>query len=208
MALVWRALSPLRMLFLVAVKLEQGRSSVAALDAMMAIEPERKNGVIGRSRKTFAGRVAFNHVSFRFQADRDPSLFGVTFDVSPGELVALVGPSGSGKSTVLKLILGMYAPQVGNVLLDGLNVRQFDPVHLRQSIAYLPHSCGQPAAHGHRPLRRLGPIDRRIDGSTAQDRDLLSTGRPSSRHACQLPGTTLTRSKPARRKRLAPIAAR
>ncbi len=140
MALVWRALSPLRMLFLVAVKLEQGRSSVAALDAMMAIEPERKNGVIGRSRKTFAGRVAFNHVSFRFQADRDPSLFGVTFDVSPGELIALVGPSGSGKSTVLKLILGMYAPQVGNVLLDGLNVRQFDPVHLRQSIAYLPHS--------------------------------------------------------------------
>jgi ATP-binding cassette subfamily C protein/ATP-binding cassette subfamily C protein LapB len=140
MALVWRTLSPLRMLFLAAVKLEQGRNSIATLDAMMALDPERKSDALGRSRKSFAGRVTFGHVSFRFRQDRDPSLFGVNFDVNPGELIALAGPSGAGKSTVLKMILGMYAPQVGNVLIDGLNVRQLDPVHLRQTISYLPHS--------------------------------------------------------------------
>jgi ATP-binding cassette subfamily C protein/ATP-binding cassette subfamily C protein LapB len=140
MALVWRALAPLQLLFLTAVKLEQGRNSIAALNGMMALEPERKHGSRGRSRKSFAGRVAFNHVSFRFAQDRDPSLIGVNFDVRPGELIALAGPSGAGKSTVLKLILGLYTPQFGSVLLDGLNVRQLDPVHLRQSIAYLPHS--------------------------------------------------------------------
>jgi ATP-binding cassette subfamily C protein/ATP-binding cassette subfamily C protein LapB len=138
MALVWRTLSPFQVLFLAAIRLEQARRSIAAIDALMALETERQDGASQRSGKIFAGRITFNHVSYRFRADREPAVFGLNFEARPGELIALVGPSGAGKSTVLKLILGMYLPQLGGVHIDGLNIRQLDPVRLRQSIAYLP----------------------------------------------------------------------
>jgi len=139
MALVWRTLSPFQVLFLAAIRLEQARNSVQAIDALMAIDPERQSGLPTRSRKSFAGRIAFSHVSFRFRPDRDPAVFGLNFEAHPGELIAVAGPSGAGKSTTLKLILGMYTPQLGSIHIDGLNLRQLDPVQLRQSIAYLPH---------------------------------------------------------------------
>jgi len=62
----------------------------------------------------------------------------VDLTVRPGERVALVGPVGSGKSTLSKLILGLYEPQEGSVLVDGTDVRQIDPADLRAAIGYVP----------------------------------------------------------------------
>lgn len=140
MALVWRTLSPFQLLFLGAIKLEQARNSIHSINALMALEPERNATVATRTRKSFAGRVTLTQVSFRFRPDRDPAVLGLNVDVKPGELIAVTGPSGAGKSTMLKLILGMYAPQMGSVHLDGLNLRQLNPVQLRQSLSYLSHS--------------------------------------------------------------------
>ena len=140
MALVWRTLSPFQVLFLAAIKLEQARNSIQSINALMALDPERHVGVASRTRKNFAGRIALTHVSYRFRPDRDPAVFGLNFEIKPGELIALTGPSGAGKSTTLKLILGMYTPQLGSIQIDGLNLRQLNSVQLRQSIAYLSHS--------------------------------------------------------------------
>jgi ATP-binding cassette subfamily C protein/ATP-binding cassette subfamily C protein LapB len=141
MALVWRTLSPFQVLFLAAIKLEQARTSIQSINALMALEPERHVGVASRARKNFAGRITLAHVSYRFRPDRDPAVFGLNLEVKPGELIAVTGPSGAGKSTTLKLILGMYPPQLGSIQIDGLNVRQLNPVQLRQSIGYLSHSA-------------------------------------------------------------------
>ncbi len=141
MALVWRALSPIQVLFLTASKLEQARMSIRSTNALMNLPPERPPVIGRRSRKAFAGRVTFGHVSYRYRNDHDPAVLGVSLDIKPGEVVALAGSSGAGKSTLLKLVLGMHMPQSGNILIDGLDVRQLDRVQLRQSIAYMPQTC-------------------------------------------------------------------
>ena len=59
----------------------------------------------------------------------------VTFDVEPGETVAIVGPTGSGKTTLLALVPGFHVPTRGRLLIDGIDVRELDPTHLRRSVA-------------------------------------------------------------------------
>lgn len=85
------------------------------------------------------GAVAFEDVRFSYPTRPDArALAGVTFDVKPGETVALVGPSGAGKTTVFQLLLRFYDPQSGRVLLDGVDVKSAEPRDLRARIAIVP----------------------------------------------------------------------
>jgi ATP-binding cassette subfamily C protein LapB len=138
MALVWRVLAPLQAGFVSLTKLEQVRTGIRQIDALMRLPAERRPGARKGTRKRFPGRVTFSRVSMRYGNAAEPALIGVGFDIRPGQLVGVVGPNGSGKSTILKLILGLYRPQAGGILLDGLDIRQLDPVELRHTIAYVP----------------------------------------------------------------------
>lgn len=80
-----------------------------------------------------AGAVEFRNVTFGYRPDR-PVLRDVSFRVEPGEIVAIVGPTGSGKSSLLSLIPRFYDPQVGAVLIDGVDVRDLSLRYLRRSI--------------------------------------------------------------------------
>ncbi|RVT95970.1 ATP-binding cassette domain-containing protein [Rhodovarius crocodyli] len=80
------------------------------------------------------GEVAFEHVSFAY-AGRGAALDDVSFQVAPGETVALVGPSGAGKTTILKLLLRFHDPAGGRILLDGMDLRDAAPEALRARIA-------------------------------------------------------------------------
>ncbi|MEA1989652.1 MAG: ATP-binding cassette domain-containing protein [Pseudomonadota bacterium] len=62
----------------------------------------------------------------------------VSFKINPGEKIAILGRNGSGKSSLQKLILGLYHPESGNVLVDGIDLRQFEPSILRKHIGYIP----------------------------------------------------------------------
>ena len=82
------------------------------------------------------GEVALENVTFAYPGRPDlPALKGFTLAVKPGERVALVGPSGAGKSTVFRLLLRFYDPQAGRVLIDGVDVRDADPVEVRARMA-------------------------------------------------------------------------
>jgi ATP-binding cassette subfamily C protein/ATP-binding cassette subfamily C protein LapB len=140
MALVWRVLSPLQAGFLAFSRLEQVQLSIRQLNRLMQLPPERKSSRPAPLIRRFHGHIAFNRVSFRYSGDGDPALLGVTFEVRPGEQVALAGSNGSGKSTILKLAASLYQPQAGTVAIDGLDNRQIDPVELRRSIAYVPQT--------------------------------------------------------------------
>jgi ATP-binding cassette subfamily C protein/ATP-binding cassette subfamily C protein LapB len=137
MILVWRVLSPLQTGFITLTRLEQVLASIRQLNRLMAIRPEREPNTIVPPRQ-YGGRVTFSRVSLRYAPDSDPALIGVNFDVAPGEIVAVIGHNGSGKSTLLKVISGLYAPQAGNVRIDGLDIRQLDPVELRHAVGYVP----------------------------------------------------------------------
>ena len=140
MALIWRVLSPLNAGFLTLTKFEQVRSGIQSINNLMRIPTERDPHAPSVTHKEFAGRITFSRVSLRYRADAEPALIGVTFDVNPGEIIGIAGSNGSGKSSILKMVLGLYRPQAGGVMLDGLDIRQIDPIELRNKIAYVPQT--------------------------------------------------------------------
>jgi ATP-binding cassette subfamily B protein len=85
------------------------------------------------------GELSLERVSFRYPARPDTlALDEVSFSVKTGETVAIVGPSGAGKTTVFALAQRFFDPQLGGVVVDGVNVRTVDPLLLRQRIAIVP----------------------------------------------------------------------
>jgi ATP-binding cassette subfamily B protein len=87
------------------------------------------------------GAVDLVDVSFRYAGTDTPALENITLSVSPGETVALVGPTGAGKSTVVKLIARFYDPTAGAVLVDGVDLRDFDPSAYRQRLGVVPQEA-------------------------------------------------------------------
>jgi len=82
------------------------------------------------------GAVRFERVTFHYPSRPDtPALHDLTLEVRPGEKLALVGPSGAGKTTVFQLLLRFYDPQSGRVMVDGVDLRNADPVDVRGVIA-------------------------------------------------------------------------
>lgn len=112
--------------------------SLAALDDIMKKETERPPGADFLSRPALRGSVEFQDVAFVYPGQETPALGGVSFRIEAGEKVALVGRVGSGKSTVGKLLLGLYRPTGGSVLVDGADIRSLDPGELRRNIASVP----------------------------------------------------------------------
>ncbi|NVJ92493.1 MAG: ATP-binding cassette domain-containing protein [Methylocystaceae bacterium] len=139
MILVWRVLGPLQSGFVSLTRVAQVRASITQINNLMNINSEHRDNVVNSNRK-IKGFIEFGRVSLRYSPEADPALVGVNFDVKPGEVIALVGGNGSGKSTVLKLLLGMYIPQAGSIRLDMTDIRQLDPIELRQMIGYAPQT--------------------------------------------------------------------
>lgn len=81
-----------------------------------------------------AGRVVFEDVTFGYEDDASPAVAGVSFDVQPGQTVAILGATGAGKSTLLSLIPRFYDPTAGRVTLDGVDLRELDLQALRRNI--------------------------------------------------------------------------
>ena len=97
--------------------------------------PARENERAGASTlPPVSGEVRFQHVSFGYEPDT-PVLSNVSFGVSPGEVVALIGASGAGKTTVVSLLLSYYDAHGGKVTLDGHPLHEFDPASSRRQIA-------------------------------------------------------------------------
>lgn len=141
MALAWRILGPLQSGFTSMLTYEQVRLGAQQLDRLMRLKPEREPGLTVCSHRTINGSVTFDRVSLRYTPQGAPALLGVDFKAAPGEIIAITGPSGAGKSTALKLLAGLYQPQAGAVLIDGIDIRQLDCGELRHAIAYVPQHC-------------------------------------------------------------------
>lgn len=135
--LTWRTLAPLQMACTALPRFEQVKRNITQINRLMALAPERKRAAIADKAPQFKGEIEFHNVGLRYSKDADPVYAGLSFHVRPGQLVAIVGANSTGKSTTLKLLSGLYDPQAGSVRIDGVDIRQIDPVKLRQNVAYV-----------------------------------------------------------------------
>lgn len=134
--LVWRALSPLQSAFMILGRFDQIMESLGQINRLMSMPTERRHAAGNPHR--FEGLIRVQNAGFRYPNEPNPALHGIMMEARPGEIVAIVGQNGSGKTTLIKLLLGFYYPQAGSITVDGIDIRQFDPMTLRQSIAYVP----------------------------------------------------------------------
>jgi ATP-binding cassette subfamily B protein len=118
------------------------------------------------------GHITFDNVSFAYPGADEAALRDVSFDIHPGETVAVVGKNGAGKSTLIKLLCRLYDPTAGRILLDGVDIRKLDPDELRGQISamFQDHVSYQATASENIGLGDLnGLTDRpRIEGSAAR----------------------------------------
>ncbi len=125
-------------------ELQRAAGAAERLMELLAVEPDIDVAAqptplpdIGSAAVSTA--VSFRDVTFQYPSRPDlPALKNFTLDVAPGETVALVGPSGAGKTTVFQLLLRFYDPQAGQVMLDGVDLRQADPAAARGRIGLVP----------------------------------------------------------------------
>lgn len=81
--------------------------------------------------------IAFRDVGFAYSSDSRRVLEGVNLTIAPGQVIALVGENGSGKTTLVKLLCRLYDPDTGRVTVDGIDIRQLNPVEWRQQISVI-----------------------------------------------------------------------
>ncbi|MBQ0936826.1 type I secretion system permease/ATPase [Ideonella paludis] len=135
--LAGRALMPAGQIVGLLMQYQGARTSLEGLEQIMAKPVERPDGTAYIHRAKLKGEIEFRNVSFGYPGRKDSALDGVSFRIRPGERVALIGRVGSGKSTMQKLMMGLYQPKSGSVLLDGIDINQLDPADLRRNMAYV-----------------------------------------------------------------------
>ena len=131
--LAGRAVAPLGQIAQLLSRVTQTRTAYRQLNGLMNAKSEGPDGeplVITRTE----GRIEFRNVHFRYPGASEKALEGVNFTINPSEHVALIGRVGSGKSTIARLLLDLYEPQEGVVMLDGTDIRQLDPIDLRRRV--------------------------------------------------------------------------
>lgn len=136
--LTGRALAPLGQVAALLTRYQQAKVSLSTLDKLMNLPVEREAEKRFLHRPSFSGRIEFKNLSFSYPDQPSKALDNVSFRMKAGERVAFIGRIGSGKSTLEKLIMGLYQPQEGAVLIDDTDIRQIDPADLRRNIGYVP----------------------------------------------------------------------
>ncbi len=133
-----RALAPLGQIAGLMTRYHQSVSALRTLQNIMQLPVERPANKSFVHRPSIRGEVEFRGVTFSYPGQQTPALQNVSFKLAPGERVGLIGRIGSGKSTIEKLVLGLYKPTSGSILVDGVDVNQIDPATLRKNIGYVP----------------------------------------------------------------------
>lgn len=133
-----RALAPLGQVAGLMMQYHNARTGLSAVDNQMQLPVERPDDAPFVHRPHIRGDIEFKDVSFAYPGREQKALRHASFRVKAGEKVGVIGRIGSGKSTLEKLILGLYAPDEGAVLVDGVDARQIDPAELRRAIGFVP----------------------------------------------------------------------
>ena len=136
-----RAIGPVGQFVQLAMRFQTAKTAMAGLNSLMEMPVERDPTRSYLQKTKFNGSIDIQKLSFAYPSTgnhKPPiALRDVTLSIEPGERVAFVGKIGSGKSTLLRMIAGLYQPIEGQVKIDGIDIRQIDPVDFRNQIGYV-----------------------------------------------------------------------
>lgn len=105
---------------------------------VLETETSIKDGSFSVKDRPLRSTVEFRHVTFAYPGAQEPILKDISFEAHPGEITAIIGGTGREKSSILKLIPRLYDPLFGEVLIDGVNVKEYAVDELRSLIGYVP----------------------------------------------------------------------
>lgn len=133
-----RVIGPVSQIAGMIIRLDRTMLSLNNIDEIMKMPVERQNNQKYLSRPNLEGDIVFKEVNFAYKEQKFDVLKNINLTVKKGEKIGIIGKIGSGKSTLAKLLLNLYEPSKGSVLVDNTDIRQIDPVDLRRSIGYVP----------------------------------------------------------------------
>jgi len=136
-----RAISPLAAVVGLAVRFQQAKTALGSLNRLVALPVDRSPERRYLAKADFSGHISLKKINFSYPAPPmqtlPPALREVSFDIRPGERVAVLGSIGCGKSTLLRVMANLYQPAAGQVLMDGIDVQQIDPADVRAAVGLL-----------------------------------------------------------------------
>lgn len=135
--LAGRTVAPMGQVAAMITNYADAKSAYDVIDTIIAQPTERPHGKKFITRPQINGEIEFKDVSFAYDDSEYSALKNISFVIKPGEKVAIIGRIGSGKSTIAKLILNLYQPSHGSILVDGIDINQIDPADLRKNISYV-----------------------------------------------------------------------
>tara|TARA_B100001063_G_scaffold242342_1_gene270814 strand:+ start:3187 stop:5397 length:2211 start_codon:yes stop_codon:yes gene_type:complete len=133
-----RVIGPVSQIAGMIIRLDRTLLSLNNIDEIMKMPVERVQNQNYLSRPNLDGNIVFKDVDFSYKEQKFDVLKNINLTIKKGEKVGIIGKIGSGKSTLAKLLLNLYEPSKGSVLVDSTDIRQIDPVDLRRSIGYVP----------------------------------------------------------------------
>jgi len=142
MILASRTVAPMGQIAVLLTQYSDAKTAYENIDKIVNLPVERLSGKRFINKSEIKGKIEFKNVTFTYPDSEIPALKNVSFTIEPGEKVGIIGRIGSGKSTIEKLILKLYEPTKGSILIDGIDIAQIDPAYLRKFIGYVGQDVG------------------------------------------------------------------
>lgn len=133
-----RAMAPIGQAAGLLTQYHNASTALKSLNEILKNPIERPEDARFLSRTGFKGDIDFKNVSFAYPGQQTNAINNINLSIKAGEHIGILGRVGSGKTTLQKLILGLYQPTEGAVLIDQIDSRQIDPAELRRSVGYVP----------------------------------------------------------------------
>lgn len=138
MMLNGRVIAPVSQIVGMIIRFDRTMLSLNNIDEIMNMPVERSENKTYLSRPGLSGDIEFKDVSFSYKDQNFEVLKNINLKIKQGEKIGIIGKIGSGKSTLWKLLMNLYEPKKGSILIDKTDIRQIDPVDLRRAIGCVP----------------------------------------------------------------------
>lgn len=135
----------LSMISWIIMTLSRAKASVERVSEVLEVPEDFVDGLNSEDSQELPlihdGRIVFDSVSFRYPGSDEAMLNNISFEVKPGETVAILGATGSGKSSLFQLIPRLYDTEAGVILIDDIDIRSITADHLRKNIGFVPQEA-------------------------------------------------------------------
>lgn len=133
-----RVIAPVTQIVSMIIRLDRTLISLENINQIMNMPVEREFNKNYLSRENLNGDIVFKEVNFTYDKNKSSVLKNINLHVKKGERIGIIGKIGSGKSTLAKLLINLYEPTNGSILIDSTNIAQIDPIDLRKAVGYVP----------------------------------------------------------------------